>query len=96
MNSLVYVFIISFTENKLVSDTLLISKKTFDYVQFAKKTSKGKGNNKATYAKGIHTVRKGDTMNAIARRYGTSTAAICKKNGLKSTATLRIGQKLKV
>ena len=43
-----------------------------------------------------HTVRSGDTLGALARRYGTSVSAICRLNGIKSTSTLRIGQKLRV
>lgn len=40
-------------------------------------------------------VRKGDTLIAIARRYGTSPAKIRELNGMK-TSTLRIGQLLKI
>lgn len=43
-----------------------------------------------------HKVRSGDTLGAIARRYGTSVSALCRLNGIKSTATLRIGQSLRV
>jgi murein DD-endopeptidase MepM/ murein hydrolase activator NlpD len=88
--------LISFTENKLVKDTLVISRKTFEYLQYVAKKGKGSKASKQGYTKGNYTVRKGDTLNAIARRYGTSTAAICKKNGFKPTTTLRIGQRLKI
>jgi murein DD-endopeptidase MepM/ murein hydrolase activator NlpD len=93
--------LISFSENKLVSDTLLISKKTFEYLQQAHKTakaSKGSKSGKITTASkgGYHSVNKGDTLNAIAKRYGTTTAIICKKNNITPKTTLRIGQKLKV
>lgn len=43
-----------------------------------------------------HRVRSGDTLGAIARRYGTSVSALCNLNGIKSTTTLRIGQSLRV
>lgn len=43
-----------------------------------------------------HKVRNGDTLGAIARRYGTSVSALCRLNGIKSTTTLRIGQSLRV
>ncbi len=46
---------------------------------------------KGTYA----TVRKGDTLGAIARRNGTTVAQIKKLNGLRSN-TIRAGQKLRV
>lgn len=45
---------------------------------------------------GIYRVRQGDTLGAIARRYKTSVNAICRKNGLKPTSVLRLGQKLKI
>lgn len=44
----------------------------------------------------IHTVRRGDTLSSIARRYGTTVAALCRLNGMAATATLRIGCRLRV
>ncbi len=44
----------------------------------------------------IHTVKSGDTLSAIAKRYGTTVAQLCKLNGITSKTTLRIGQKLTV
>lgn len=43
-----------------------------------------------------HTVKKGDTLSGIAKKYGTTVKKICKLNGIKETTTLRIGQKLTV
>lgn len=43
-----------------------------------------------------YTVRSGDTLSKIARRYGTTVQKLCQLNGLKETSTLRVGQKLKV
>jgi LysM repeat protein len=43
-----------------------------------------------------HTVRSGDTLGALARKYGTSVSRICQLNGIKSTTILRIGQKLRM
>ncbi len=43
-----------------------------------------------------HTVRSGDTLGRIAINNGTTVSAICRLNGIKSTSTLRIGQKLRV
>lgn len=42
-----------------------------------------------------HTVRKGENLNKIARRYGTTVQAIKKANGLK-TDGIKIGQTLKI
>lgn len=46
----------------------------------------------ATY----YTIKKGDTLSAVAVRYGTSVTKLCQLNGIKSTSTLQIGQKLRV
>lgn len=42
-----------------------------------------------------HTVRRGDTLGAIARRYGTSVRQIQQLNNLRGT-TIRAGQRLRV
>lgn len=42
-----------------------------------------------------HTVRKGETLSSIARKYGTSVSALKKKNKLRSEK-IRYGQRLKV
>ncbi|MDR1980181.1 MAG: peptidoglycan DD-metalloendopeptidase family protein [Tannerellaceae bacterium] len=42
-----------------------------------------------------HRVKKGDTLNKVARLYGTTVSQLCKLNGLKTTATLRVGQALR-
>ena len=43
-----------------------------------------------------HTVRRGQTLGGIARRYGTSVRTLQRLNGLRSTHLIRIGQKLRV
>ena len=42
-----------------------------------------------------HTVKKGDTLYALSRRYGTSVAAIQQANGMRSTSIF-IGKKLRI
>jgi N-acetylmuramoyl-L-alanine amidase len=42
-----------------------------------------------------HTVRKGDTLYALSRRYGTSVSAIQRANGLRNS-TIGIGKKLRI
>ncbi len=44
----------------------------------------------------VISVRKGDTLGRIAQRNHTTIKAICKKNGIKQSKVLRLGQKLKV
>jgi LysM repeat protein len=46
--------------------------------------------------KSYHKVRSGDTLGAIARKYGTTVSRLCQLNGIRPTTTLQIGQSLKV
>ncbi|NJK94392.1 MAG: peptidoglycan DD-metalloendopeptidase family protein [Bacteroidetes bacterium] len=43
-----------------------------------------------------YTVKQGDTLYAISRKYGTSVNALCQLNNLKKTSVLKIGRKLRV
>ena len=51
---------------------------------------------KAAAAVQYHTIRSGDTLGALARKYGTTVTRLCQLNGIKSTSILRIGQRLRV
>ena len=53
-----------------------------------------KAKNGTTYR--IYKVRPGDNLGKIAQKCHTTVKAICKKNGIKPTKILQIGQKLKV
>lgn len=56
------------------------------------RTSSAKGKSSAQR---VHVVRRGDTLSSIARRKGTSVQALCKANRLRTTSTLRIGQRIR-
>lgn len=43
-----------------------------------------------------HTVRSGDTLSDIGKKYGISTKKLCKLNGINLKTTLHLGQKLLV
>ena len=43
-----------------------------------------------------HTIKSGDTLGALARRYGTTVSKLCSLNGIKPTTILRLGRKLRV
>lgn len=45
--------------------------------------------------KKYHTVRKGETLSAIARKHRTSVNTLCKLNRIRSTSVIRPGQKLR-
>jgi len=53
----------------------------------------GRGNNNGRAA--YHTIRRGDTLSGIARRYGTSVNKIKQLNGLRSN-NIRVGKKIRV
>ena len=43
-----------------------------------------------------HTIRSGDTLGKIAKRYHTSISTLCKLNNISRNTTLRIGKRLRV
>jgi len=101
--------LISFTDEKLTSDTLYVSKKSFIYNRnlYSKKNDihsinnyASKNNNSMKDAGKLvgneYVVKQGDSLSAIAGRYGTSVSELCKKNGLKTNSILRLGQRIKV
>ena len=47
-------------------------------------------------AKRYHTIKSGDTLGALAVKYGTTVRQICAWNGIKATTVLRLGRKLRV
>lgn len=43
-----------------------------------------------------HTIKSGDTLSALARRYHTSVDTLCRLNGITRSTILRVGKKLRV
>jgi LysM repeat protein len=55
------------------------------------------GGNGTTASDGkTYTIRQGDSLYAISRKYGTTVEKLCALNGIKKTSLLRIGQKIKI
>jgi murein DD-endopeptidase MepM/ murein hydrolase activator NlpD len=75
--------LISFKNNKLVSDSLLLTKQKWNY---------------SVLPLGIefHTIKKGDFMFKIAKRYGLTVNELCKINGVKRNKILYPGRKLRI
>jgi len=74
---------ISFEDQDLVNDTLVLKRTKHGYV---------------SYPKGIliHTVKKGDNLYEIARQYGTTTYKLAELNGIRRKSYLYVGQRLRV
>lgn len=56
----------------------------------------GKTNKYATGTVSYYRIRKGDTLGAIAKRYGTSVSKLCKLNNMSSKEVLRLGKSIRV
>jgi murein DD-endopeptidase MepM/ murein hydrolase activator NlpD len=79
-------------EGGTLRDTVFTLKKHY----FSIYSHEGQSDKESKAASGrvIYTVKKGDTLGAIAKKNGTTVSAICKLNGISEKKTLQIGQKL--
>lgn len=69
-----------------------------DLFVFRNKKKNGRNTNIYTTPGGqmaYHRVKSGDTLGAIARKYGTTVNRLCQLNGLTPTSTLRLGQAIR-
>ncbi len=94
-------------ENKVChKDTYLVtadsysrSSKGVNVNTLASTTTRSKANVKNKYASGninYHRIKSGDTLGAIARKYGTTVSKICSLNSITAKTTLRLGKSLRV
>jgi len=82
----------------LVHQVEALSQKVEKLEKKAQLTTKSKAKpalRKAT-PKRYHTVRKGETLSKISKKYGITVAELCKLNGLSRSKPIRTGQKLLV
>jgi len=88
--------LIDFEKFELKSDTLILSKDDFNYLNHKSNTSSVStpvitdGN--ATY----HIVRSGNTLSGIAVRYGTTVTKLCQLNGFSRNTVLQLNQKIRI
>jgi murein DD-endopeptidase MepM/ murein hydrolase activator NlpD len=75
-------------ENKEVVDTKQSKKSKAVAKREPRKMEKAKN--------GVHIVKQGDTLSAIAKANHTTVAALCKKNGIKENSMLSLNQKIKI
>jgi murein DD-endopeptidase MepM/ murein hydrolase activator NlpD len=88
-NALNTTYLYDFPKNVLLSDRFLLTPEYFEYL---KPSAHHPRVRKVVY----HKVRAGQTLGAIARRYGVSVNALRKLNRLGSRSTIRQGQKLRI
>jgi tetratricopeptide (TPR) repeat protein len=84
-------YMIDFEKNKLISDTLVITKETFNYLRSGNSSSTVASPTGAVYYK----IRSGDTLSGIAKKYKTNVNNIKRLNGMKSDF-IREGQRIRV
>lgn len=83
--------VVDFVDKKLVSETLEVNNSLFRHKNSSAQVARGSRSGGK-----YHTVRKGDTLGAIAARNHTSVKRLCQLNGIRRTSTLRLGQKIRV
>ncbi len=72
---------IDFQYCSLKSDTLVLTRESFDYLTELRKTV-------------YHKIRKGETLSGIARHYGTTVKKLCVLNGITGKTILKIGRRI--
>jgi murein DD-endopeptidase MepM/ murein hydrolase activator NlpD len=98
--------LINFDTYSLVSDTFFVTRSIYglsrDYLPGTSNTNlvadKGidQSKSKSTKSKKYHTIKSGDTLSSLSRKYGTSVKQLCSINGIKASKTLKLGTKLRV
>jgi murein DD-endopeptidase MepM/ murein hydrolase activator NlpD len=84
-------YMIDFENGKLISDTLMITKETFNYRRSGNSSDTSPSPANAVYYK----IRSGDTLSGIAKKYRTTVSNIKRLNGLKSDF-IRDGRRIRV
>ena len=74
---------ISFTENKIEADSIIIKHNKYGVCAYPSNAT-------------LYTIQKGDSWFEIAKRYGMSTKQLCSLNGTDKRYYLRVGQKLRI
>jgi murein DD-endopeptidase MepM/ murein hydrolase activator NlpD len=89
-------YMIDFENGKLISDTLRITKETFNY-RHSENSSKSSSTTSSVSSSGAvyYRIRLGDTLLSIAKKYKTNINSIKKLNGLRSDF-IREGQRIRV
>jgi len=100
--------LVNFDTFTLLADTFSVTRSTYgisrDYLPGSssqelvadKGNAKSKSNAKSSKSKKYHTIKSGDTLSALSRKYGTSVKQLCSINGIKPSKKLQLGTKIRV
>ncbi len=78
--------LIDFDEQQIIyPDFLMVKNDAYDHKKILDELAK----------QAFCTVRRGDTLSGLARRYGTSVSKLCKMNCISAKSILRIGQRIR-
>jgi murein DD-endopeptidase MepM/ murein hydrolase activator NlpD len=104
--------LIDFSSYELLADTFAVTRSTFglsrDYMPGISKSepvadiitkseaSKSKKEKASKGKKKYHTIKKGDTLYALSRKYDVPVKQICRLNGMKESKKLQLGSKIRV
>ncbi len=81
-NSINPLDIINIGDGKVISDSLFLCRRNFEYINELRKIR-------------YYVVRSGDTLGRIALKNGVSIVQICKLNNLRRTSLLKIGRRIR-
>ncbi|MFQ3577049.1 MAG: M23 family metallopeptidase [Cytophagales bacterium] len=76
-------YFFDFQDCSLKGRIVWVSQSNFEYMKEARKVH-------------FHTIRNGDSLGKIAKRYGVSVTRLCKLNGISTQTKLKIGRKLRI
>jgi Membrane proteins related to metalloendopeptidases len=79
-------------ETETLRDPMLVLKK--HYFSIYSHQGQSDKQSKEASERRIHTIKSGDTLGALAKKYGTTIEKICKLNNISRNSILRIGQRL--
>lgn len=103
--------LIDFDTYSLLSDNFVVTRSTYglshDYIpgissnvmvsdNDSDKSKTKVKSSKSSKSKKYHTIKSGDTLSAVSRKYGTSVKQLCSINGIKPSKTLQLGTKIRV
>lgn len=75
--------IISFTDNQIFNDSIVIKKTKYGICAFPSNAT-------------VHTIQQGDSWYEVAKQYGLSLKELCLLNGIEKRYYLKVGDKLRV